>query len=230
MVGGMTRLLLISGSTLERSLHTAALRTVGRFAPPGVRATVYDELRNLPAFVPTEGEGLPTQGEGLPTGGGGTEQGEDQGPVARLRRLTSAADVVLFCTPEYAGTLPGSLKNLLDWLVEGRDLAGKWVAWLTVSPPGREEGARAALEAVLEHAGAQVLRSVCIRIPLEPGAVDPADPDGLVADPRLDLIVPDLLQALARRLAGPSSRQQPSWQAYSSVYPIVMRPDGGPRR
>jgi chromate reductase, NAD(P)H dehydrogenase (quinone) len=205
MVGGMTRLLLISGSTLQRSPHTAALRTVARFAPPGVRATLYDGLRTLPAFVP----------------------GEDEAPepVTRLRQLTAATDVVLFCTPQYAGTLPGSLKNLLDWLAAGGDLVGKWVAWLTVAGSGEEEGAREALEAVLAHTEAKVLRSVCIRIPLRPDAVDD---HGLVDDPRLDLILPDLLQALARQLAGPAARQQPSWQAYSSVYPIVMRPGGGP--
>ena len=39
--------------------------------------------------------------------------------AARLRRLIGESDAVLFCSPEYAGTLPGSLKNLLDWTVGG---------------------------------------------------------------------------------------------------------------
>ena len=36
-----------------------------------------------------------------------------------MRAAIAAADAVVFCTPEYAGTLPGSFKNLLDWTVGG---------------------------------------------------------------------------------------------------------------
>lgn len=49
--------------------------------------------------------------------------GDDHQPlhsvVADLRREIAAAAAVLFCTPEYAGALPGSFKKLLDWTVGG---------------------------------------------------------------------------------------------------------------
>ena len=199
----MTRILLISGSTREGSLHTAALRTAARFAPPDITATLYDGLRSLPAFVPDEP---------IPPGA-----------VALLRHRVDAADAVLFSTPEYAGSLPGSLKNLLDWLVDGGELDGKPVAWLSAAAPGQDEGARASLETVLGHGNARLLRAACIRIPISPEAVDA---QGIVTDPRLHTALLDMLQALARSLAVTTPpRQPPSWQAYSSLYPVVPRRD-----
>src|SRR3712207_2303791 len=93
------RMLLVSGSTRAASTNTAALRTVRAVAPPGVSAVLFEGLSDLPAFNPDDDSGRPHPA------------------VAGLRRELAAADAVLFCTPEYAGTLPGSLKNLLDWTV-----------------------------------------------------------------------------------------------------------------
>ena len=48
---------------------------------------------------------------------------------------------MLFSTPEYAGALPGSFKNLLDWTVgddQPGSMNGKPVAWVNVSPRGAE--------------------------------------------------------------------------------------------
>ena len=198
----MTRVLLISGHTRDGSLHTAALRTTARIAPPDTTAILYDGLRDLPAFVP----------------------GAEPPPlvVANLRARVDAADAVLFCTPEFAGSLPGSLKNLLDWLVDGGSMAGKAAAWVSVAAPGQDEGARAMLETVLGHAGARLLRSACIRIPLGPEAVDR---QGVIADTRLHMALLDVLAAVTRSMAVAPPRQTPSWQAYSSVFPIVPRPE-----
>jgi chromate reductase len=154
----MTRILLIPGSTREDSLHVAALRTAARLAPAGSTATLYDGLRDLPAFVPGQ--------QPMP------------GAVAFLRPQVEAADAVLFSTPEYAGSLPGSLKNLLDWLVAGGSLDGKPVAWLSVAAPGQDDGARATLETALEHARARLLRSACVRIPLSAGCHRRSGPGG----------------------------------------------------
>ena len=199
----MTRILLVSGSTREGSLHTTALRTATRFAPADITTTLYDGLRILPAFAPAE--------QPLP------------GTVTVLRHRVATADAVLFCTPEYAGSLPGSLKNLLDWLSEVNGLDGKPVAWLSVGASGQEDGAHTTLETVLAHGGARLLRAACIRIPLSPASVDP---HGIVGDPRLHMAVQDVLRTLARSVAAPARpAQPPSWQAYSSVYPVVPRRD-----
>jgi chromate reductase len=202
IVGGMTCVLLISGSTRDGSLQTAALRTAARSAPPGITAVMYDGLRDLPAFAPGE---------------------QPSGPVADLRARVVAADAVLFSTPEYAGSLPGSLKNLLDWLVDGGELDRKPAAWLSVVGPGRDDGARAALESVLGHGNARLLRPACVRIPLEMAAVD--EVAGIVTDDRLHVALQDVLRALVRAVAETGPRPQPSWQAHSSVYPVVNRRD-----
>ncbi len=206
----MTRILLVSGSTHEGSVHTAALRTASRLAPADVTATLYAGLRDLPAFVP--GEPVPPDA------------------VAGLRRQVAAADVLLFSTPEYAGSLPGSLKNLLDWLIAGGDLHDKPAAWLSVAAPGHDEGAAATLETALGHGNARVLRWACTRIPLAPNAVDA---HGVVADPQLHLALTDMLRGFGRFLGTPKPRPAPSWDTYSSVYPVVLRkdrPTSGPWR
>jgi chromate reductase len=201
----MTRILLISGSTHDGSLHTAVLRTAARFAPPDVTATLYDGLRGLPAFVPGE--------QAVP------------GAVAGLRQRVEEADALLFSTPQYAGSLPGSLKNLLDWLVDAGTLDGKAAAWLSVAGPGQDDNAVATLETVLGHGNARVLRAASMRIPLGPETVDG---QGIVVDSRLHLALMDMLRALARLLTLARPREQPSWQAYSSVFPVIQRSDGPP--
>ena len=198
----MTRILLISGSTREDSLHTAALRTAARVAPPGITAVLYDALRVLPAFVPYERK--------IP------------GSVKLVQQQVAAADGVLFCTPEYGGSLPGSLKNLLDWLSDSPELVGKPVAWLSVASPGQDDGAQAGLEAVLNHGGARVLRSACIRIPLSPSAVNP---QGFVSEPQFHQAAQDVLLSLSRSLQEPQKPAQPSWQAVSSLYPMIPQRD-----
>jgi hypothetical protein len=198
----MTRILLISGSTREDSLHNAALRTAARFAPPGITASPYDGLRDLTAFVPAEP--VPPMA------------------VTHLRLRVGAADALLFCTPEYAGSLPGSLKNLLDWLIDAGYLEGKPAAWLSVDASGRDDGARATLETTLEHGNARLLRSACIRVPLDRSFIGP---DGTIGDARFHQALLDTVRGLARSAVPADEREQPSWQAYSSVFPVVSRRD-----
>jgi NAD(P)H-dependent FMN reductase len=131
-------------------------------APDGARAVMYDGLASLPAFNPDH------DGDLLP------------GAAASLRREIGAADAVLFCTPEYAGNLPGSLKNLLDWTVGGGEMYGKPVAWLNVAPGGRGMGAVDALAGVLGYVGAVIVEAACRDVPIDRAAIGP---DGLVTDP-----------------------------------------------
>lgn len=201
----MTRILLISGSTHEGSVHTAALRTASQLTPAGSSTTLYDGLRSLPAYVPGE----PTPPDA----------------VVQLRRQVAEADVLLFSTPEYAGSAPGSLKNLLDWLVAGGDLHDKAAGWLSVAAPGKDEGAHAALEAALAYGNARLLQWARARIPLSPDAVDS---HGVIDNPQLRLALTDMLQAFSRFVAGPQPRQTPSWDTYSSVYPVILRKNPPP--
>jgi chromate reductase, NAD(P)H dehydrogenase (quinone) len=170
------RILLISGSTRDGSTNTAALRVVAETAPDWVTAELYGGLSALPAFNPDhDGADLPPSAAGL-------------------RREIAAADAVMFCTPEYAGTLPGSFKNLLDWTVGGGELDGKPVAWLNVANRGRGGGAQATLKTVLGYVGAQVVEEACRRLPV---ARDWVGAGGVITDPGFRAEVANAAAALA---------------------------------
>jgi chromate reductase len=144
-----TRFLLVSGSLRRASTNTALLRTAALAAPEGTICRLYDRLGNLPAFNPDE-DRLPLPPE-----------------VERLRNVIHEANAIIFSTPEYAGALPGSLKNLLDWTI-GDDQVGsmyeKPVGWLNASPRGAD-GAHSELRIVLGYAHARIVDGACIRVP-----------------------------------------------------------------
>ena len=169
------RILLISGSTRHGSGNTAALRTVQAMAPDGITAEMYEGLAALPAFSPDEDQPPP-------------------GPAAELRARIAAADALLFCTPEYAGTLPGSLKNLLDWTVGGGEIYGKPVGWINVAAGGRGTGAEEHLAMVLRYVGAVAVERACVRVPVPR---DAAGPDGIIADPAIRAALWSAVMALA---------------------------------
>ena len=173
------RLLLVSGSLRARSTSTAALRTAQQVAPESVVATLYDGLAALPHF----------------------NQDDDRDPlpseVAELRGAVHAADAVLFSTPEYAGALPGSFKNLLDWLIgdaEPRSIYEKPVAWINVSPRGAPN-AHAELRTVLGFAHATIVESACVHVPITDAVIDA---DGTVVDRDGRTRIADAMATLAR--------------------------------
>jgi NAD(P)H-dependent FMN reductase len=147
------RILLVSGSTRTGSTNTAALRTAQDTARDGVRAVLYESLAELPAFNPDDDH------QPLPP------------VVLALRAQIAAAAGVLFCTPEYAGGLPGSFKNLLDWTVGGGEMYGKPVAWINVAAEGRGENADASLSTVLGYVGAATVGAACRRVVVPRDAV-----------------------------------------------------------
>ena len=174
-----TRILLVSGSTRGGSANTAALRTLREVAARPVTAVLYEGLSDLPAFNPDDDR------EPLPTA------------ASRLRQAIADCDAVVFCTPEYAGGLPGSFKNLLDWTVGGGEMYGKPTAWINVAAPGRGAGAEESLASVLGYVGAAVIDKACRRIMLPRQAIGP---DGLVGDPefREDMarVIEDIVDAV----------------------------------
>jgi NAD(P)H-dependent FMN reductase len=172
-------LLLVSGSTRAASTNTAVLRTAQAVAPADVTTTLYGELSELPAFNPDD----------------------DRPPlhptVSRLRAEIEAADALLFCTPEYAGALPGSFKNLLDWTVGGIGMDGKPVAWINVSSVAAPTGgadAHASLAKVLGYVNAHIVEAACTRLPMTRQSVGP---DGLVSDPEVRAGIAATIDALS---------------------------------
>jgi NAD(P)H-dependent FMN reductase len=58
--------------------------------------------------------------------------------VAELRKLIELSDGVLFCTPEYVFSLPGSLKNMIEWNVSTTLFSGKPVAMIIAAASGKK--------------------------------------------------------------------------------------------
>jgi len=121
-------ILMLSGSLRADSSNEAVLRTAYAVAPDArIGAVLHDGLGELPHFNPdNDTDPLPV-------------------PVVELRAAIERAAGVLICTPEYAGTLPGSFKNLLDGTVGGTEISDKPVAWVNAAAPGRGGGAEATL-------------------------------------------------------------------------------------
>ncbi len=92
------RVLGISGSIRRASWNTLALRAARELAPPGMEIEIFDGLRDIPHYDDDirTGTGYPPAAEAL---------------RAKLR----AADAVLIYTPEYNYSIPGVLKNAIDW-------------------------------------------------------------------------------------------------------------------
>jgi chromate reductase len=91
------RILGLSGSLRGNSHNTSLLRAAAMLLPPGVQLEVFDGLRDLPPYNPDID----------------TEPAHPA--VARLRAAIAEADGVVIATPEYNGSIPGVLKNALDW-------------------------------------------------------------------------------------------------------------------
>lgn len=150
------KILAISGSLRSRSSNTEALKAAALVAPPGVRAVMYDGLRDLPPFNPDND----TAGAELPPA------------VHEFRTLIGAADAVLICSPEYAHGVPGSLKNALDWLVSSSEMLFKPIGLLNISP--RSTHAHASLAETLRTMSTVIVEEASIELPLSGSRLDAA--------------------------------------------------------
>ena len=90
------RILGVSGGLRAGSYNTALLRAAQAAAPEGVEIELWEGIADLPAY---------------------DQDLEDDVPAAvhRLREEWAAADAILFATPEFNGSIPGGLKNAVDW-------------------------------------------------------------------------------------------------------------------
>lgn len=114
----------------------------------------YERMGALPHFNPDsdrEGDALPAE-------------------VAELRRAVAAADALLISTPEYMHGLPGSFKNVLDWLVSDPAFVGKHVVILQAARGST--WALNALREVLRTMSADVIETASISLPLGSNQLD----------------------------------------------------------
>ena len=137
------RILAISGSLRRDSHNTKLLRAAGELLPPDVVFEYYDDLESVPPYNEDR------------------DTAEAPAAVEHLRAAVEAAGGVLIATPEYNASVPGQLKNAIDWAsrpVRAGALWGKPVAVVGAST-GMYGGvwAQAELRKILGTAGARVV-------------------------------------------------------------------------
>jgi chromate reductase, NAD(P)H dehydrogenase (quinone) len=137
------RVLGISGSLRRGSYNTKLLRAAEELLPPAAELEIWDDLKALPPFDEDDEPGTAA--------------------VAALRDAVDAADVLLFATPEYNASIPGQLKNAVDWL--SRPVATSVLRGKPALVVGASTGAfgavwaQAELRKVLATAGARVVEA-----------------------------------------------------------------------
>jgi NAD(P)H-dependent FMN reductase len=128
------RILAVCGSLQARSGNLALIDIAIASAPPGVEVVLFNGLRDLPHFNPD----IEAQGA--------------LEAVQRWRQALAESDAVLIASPEYGHSLPGVLKNGIDWVIGSGELERKVVA-ITAAVPGAERGRRG-LRALSDTLGA----------------------------------------------------------------------------
>jgi NAD(P)H-dependent FMN reductase len=164
------RILAVCGSLQARSGNRALLESARTSAPSGVDVALFEGVRDLPPFDPdTDSAGAPE-------------------PVLAWRRALSSSDAVLVASPEYGFSLPGALKNAIDWVIGTSELEGKIVGvTAAVNIEGR---GRRGLEAL-----ADTLRAVSARI---------VGGSSIVRGPSFDRDVASLVGAIVEELRRPA--------------------------
>jgi chromate reductase len=171
------KVLGISGSLRHDSYNTSLLRN----AP--VALELWDQLKAIPPY----------------------DEDDDVEPappaVARMRTAVAGADAILFATPEYNGSVPGHLKNAVDWL--SRPLATSVLRNKPVAVVGASTGAfgavwaQAELRKVLATAGARVVEGdVAVG-----HAHERFDEQGRLTDENLQEQLDEVVQALVAETA-----------------------------
>jgi chromate reductase, NAD(P)H dehydrogenase (quinone) len=174
----MTRILGISGSLRRGSHNASLLRAAAEAAGPDVELELYDGLKEIPPY--DEDDDI----EARPLA------------VARLTSAIAAADAVLFATPEYNSSIPGQLKNAIDWI--SRPVATNVLRNKPVAVVGASTGAfgavwaQAELRKVLASLGARVL-DVELPVPHAHTRVV----DGRLVDDEIRLRLLETVEALA---------------------------------
>ncbi len=177
----MTRILGISGSLRRDSHNTSLLRAAAEVAGPDVELELYEGLKEVPPYDEDDDVHL------RPVS------------VARLNAAIAAADAVLFSTPEYNSSIPGQLKNAVDWI--SRPIATNVLRNKPVAVVGASTGAfgavwaQAELRKVLAVLGARVLD---VELPV-PYAHTRFDEDGLTDD-EIRASLAEAVEALAAEI------------------------------
>jgi chromate reductase, NAD(P)H dehydrogenase (quinone) len=178
------RVLGISGSLRRESHNTRLLRAAAELLPPPVEFELFEGLKGVPPYDQDDDGDLAPEG------------------ARRLREAIAAADAVLIATPEYNSSIPGQLKNALDWA--SRPFSANVLRNKPVAVIGASTGsygaiwAQAEVRKVLSAIGARV---VDVELPV--GGAERAFSGTRLTDEelhaRLAQILDELIAAIAER-------------------------------
>jgi chromate reductase len=165
--GSPIEVVAVAGSLRRKSHNRALLEAAAQLAPTTVTVSVFEGLETIPVFnADIEVE------DGIPDG------------VSRLRQALAGADGLLIATPEYNQSVPGVVKNMIDWLSRGgpgRGLAGYPIAVTGASTgPWGTRIAQTSLRQMLLSSQALVMADPTLFVPRVESLVDA---DGNLVDP-----------------------------------------------
>ena len=140
------KILAISGSARSESANTAFLKGIKELAPSGVEFNIFHRLDILPVFSP-DSEGKKTPSE-----------------VIQFLQLVATADGIIISSPEYIRSIPGGLKNAIDWMVSRFEIIGKPIALAHASHRG--DGMLVSLRRVLSTVSDRFLENLFVRVPV----------------------------------------------------------------
>lgn len=182
------KVLAISGSLRRDSHNTTLLRAAAELLPPPVELEYFDGLKAVEPYDEDDDQGAGPDG------------------ARRLRDAIESADAILIATPEYNSSLPGQLKNAIDWA--SRPLGTNALWGKPVAVVGASTGmfgavwAQAEIRKALAASGARVIEK-----DLPVGHADDAfTDDGRLADAELRerfVEMLDELIALAEQVGEP---------------------------
>ena len=173
------KILAVSGSLRPDSWNTKVLRSAAELLPGDAELELFDGLKAVPPYDEVDDV------EPAPSA------------VARLREAIRDADALLFSTPEYNSSVPGQLKNALDWA--SRPLATNVLRNKPAAVVGASTGAfgavwaQAELRKVLAATGARVVEGE-VAVGHAPARFDD---DGALVDEALQEQLAEVVEALA---------------------------------
>ncbi|MGV9938625.1 NADPH-dependent FMN reductase [Streptomyces sp. NPDC003401] len=191
------RILAISGSLRQDSFNTRLLRALPPLAPEGMEIELFDGLGEVPPYDQD------------------LDVADCPRPVHRLRTAIAEADGLVIASPEYNGSIPGVLKNAIDWAsrpMATSALLGKCVVTMVATPgAGLGRNALSDLGRVLHNCHAFVISGPWVHLSEAPAKMEDVEAeDGgvttVLTDPRTRRLVDVQLTALRQAVKEEAGR------------------------
>lgn len=163
----------ISGSTKQHSSNESILKYISINFQDLLEVDFYEGIERLPHFNPDHDNEHVAE------------------TVKDFRRRIVQADAVIICTPEYVFSLPGSLKNAIEWNVSTTNFSNKPVAFIVAAASG--EKAFEALDLIMTTIESRIAESAKLLIKGVKGKVSPK---GIIHDSRAEDCIRKLVTSL----------------------------------